>query len=333
VSSAALAALFLLAALVSLGMSWLLVSRLERVGERLGLSEGLLGLVAALAADAPEITAAITALVHHEQHVGAGVILGSNLFNLAALLGLGAVAAGRIALHRKVVVLGGAFAVPVAGACVLGLQGVVSPSVSLAIGSIGLLSYAIVLAEGSKGLGRLALPRRWVRWLGSAVAEEEAELAEAIHPRRGTFGDAIVVGASLVTVVVASIAMERLASSLGRRYAVPQIVIGALVLAAVTSLPNAVAGIYLASKGRGAAALSTSLNSNSINVTLGLLLPAAVVGLGKTSTLTTLLAVWWIGLSTCILISAYRSRGLGRGAGIVIVCAYLIFVGWLLTNV
>ena len=64
---------FALGALVSLATSWLLVTRLERVGERLGFSEALLGLVAALAADAPEITSSVTALVHHERAVGAGI--------------------------------------------------------------------------------------------------------------------------------------------------------------------------------------------------------------------------------------------------------------------
>ena len=54
------AAAFLAGALVSLATSWLLVSRLERVGERLGLSEAVLGIVAAMAADAPEVTAAVT---------------------------------------------------------------------------------------------------------------------------------------------------------------------------------------------------------------------------------------------------------------------------------
>ena len=53
---------FAAGALVSLAVSWVLVSRLERVGERLGLSEALLGIVAALAADAPEVTAAVTAI-------------------------------------------------------------------------------------------------------------------------------------------------------------------------------------------------------------------------------------------------------------------------------
>ena len=93
---------FLAGTVVSLITSIVLVARLERVGERLRLSEALLGIVAALAADAPEVTAAVTAVVHHEQRVGAGVILGSNVFNLAALLGLAAIVAGRIGLHRKV---------------------------------------------------------------------------------------------------------------------------------------------------------------------------------------------------------------------------------------
>src|ERR1700678_4072259 len=101
---------FGLGAAVSLLTSWVLVSRLERVGERFGLSEALLGLVAALAADAPEITASVTALLHHQRTIGAGVVIGSNVFNLAALLGLGAVVAGRIGLHRKVVLLGGVIA-------------------------------------------------------------------------------------------------------------------------------------------------------------------------------------------------------------------------------
>ena len=71
----------------------------ERIGERLGLSEALLGVVAALAADAQEITSSISALTAHQQKVGAGVIIGSNVFNLAALLGIWpAVAAGQ---HRR----------------------------------------------------------------------------------------------------------------------------------------------------------------------------------------------------------------------------------------
>jgi Sodium/calcium exchanger protein len=127
-------AAFLAGAVVSLATSWLLVSRLERVGERLGLSEALLGIVAALAADAPEVTAAVSAMASGEQRLGAGVVIGSNVLNLAALLGLGAVVAGRIALHRKVVLLGGTVAVAVAGVCRAVVLGVVPPTAGCLLG-------------------------------------------------------------------------------------------------------------------------------------------------------------------------------------------------------
>ena len=122
---------FVVGATASLLTSWVLVTRLERIGSRIGFSEALLGLVAAFAADAPEITAAVTALAHHQQAVGAGVVIGSNVFNLAALLGLGAFVAGRVDLHRKVVLLSGAIAMFVALVCLLAVARVISPLAAL----------------------------------------------------------------------------------------------------------------------------------------------------------------------------------------------------------
>ena len=75
---------------MALASSAALVTALERIGARFGLPEATLGLLVALAADSPEVTSALTAYVRGEPSVGAGVVLGSNAFNLAALLGLGA---------------------------------------------------------------------------------------------------------------------------------------------------------------------------------------------------------------------------------------------------
>ena len=130
---------------------------------------------------------------------------------------------------------------------------------------------------------------------------------------------------SLLVVVAASVMMERAASALGSRFAVPEIVVGALVLAAVTSLPNAVAAVWLAARGRGAATLSTALNSNALNITIGLLLPAAVIGLGHPGGQTTLIAAWYAGLTAVVLAFAYRDRGIRRAAGILVIAAYLLF--------
>ncbi|HMD45199.1 MAG TPA: hypothetical protein VKG43_03510 [Acidimicrobiales bacterium] len=319
--------LFVVGALVSLSTSWVLVQRLERVGERIGLSEGLLGLVAALAADAPEITSAISAVAHHQKTVGAGVVLGSNVFNLAALLGLAAVVAGVIALHRRVVFLSGSVALWVAVVCLLAVTGALSAVVALVLCLLALGPYAVVLGHGARWL---PVSKRAAAWLEAAEADEELELSEAIAPERGRPVDVVVAGVALVVVVVASVVMERSATTIGTRYGWPEIVTGGIVLAGVTSVPNAVSAVYLARRGRGAAVLSTALNSNALNVTVGLLLPAAFVGLGAPSGQTTLVAAWYLGLTVVALILAYVGRGLGRAAGSIIIAGYLAFVAALL---
>jgi cation:H+ antiporter len=319
--------IFLLAAGVALGTSWVMVSRLERVGERLGLSEAFLGLVAALAADAPEITSAATALIRHQPEVGAGVVLGSGPFNLAALLGLGAVLAGRITLHRRVIALGGAVAVAIAVAALVTVQVRVAPGAGLVFSLVILAGYIAVLGLGLKGRSVPVLPPVLASWLQAAAAEEEAEMEEGQLPEPGSIRDAVIVGVSLVVVVLASVAMERSAVSLGQRLSVSDIVIGALVLAGVTSLPNSVAAIYLVRRGRGAATFSTALNSNNLNIVAGLLIPATVLGLGPPSEAAVLVAAWCAGLTAFTVGLGYWRGGFTRATGLMIIAGYIGFAG------
>jgi cation:H+ antiporter len=274
----------------------------------------------------------VTALVGGHARIGAGVVIGSNVFNIAALLGLGAVIAGEIALHRRVVVLEAIVALSVAAACVAVVIGAIPAVAGLVIVLAVLVPYLVILGVKRDRISRLGLPQAWARWLTGAIAEEEQELEVAIHPRRGRTRDAVIAAAAVLVVVGASIAMEQSASRLGARHGVPEIVVGGLVLAAVTSLPNAVAAIYLARRGRGAATLSTAMNSNALNVAAGLLLPATIVGLGATSTSATLVVLWYFGLTVLALGCAYAGSGLLRGEGVLIICAYLAFVGLILTS-
>jgi len=288
--------------MLSLGSSWVLVARLERVGARLGLSEALLGVLAALAADTPEITSAVTALAGHHSKIGAGIVIGSNVFNLAALLGLTAVLAGTIALHRRVILMEGTVAVWIAAVCLAAIIRLVSPAVGLILVVGVLVPYLLIQGVRHDRLFGIGLPDRWVRWLTDAIDEEQLELEPAIHPQRGRTSDGIVAAIAVLIVVGASLAMEQAASKLGTRHAIPQIVIGGLILAGVTSLPNAVAAVYLSRRGRGTATLSTAMNSNAINVAAGLLLPATIVGLSGSSGQATLVAGWYHG---ALIILAY----------------------------
>lgn len=314
--------------LATLATSWLLVSRIERIGGRFGASEAMLGLLAALAADTPEISSAVSALAHHQRAVGVGVVLGSNVFNLAALLGLGAVTAGRIALHRRVVVLEGVVAVWIALISLLTVNGVFPSAAGLALVVALLLPYTVLARSqrGRSGTGRLRT------WINAAIREEELELRPAMDHRRWRSVDVAVASLALVVVVTASVAMERAASTLGRRFSISDIVVGTVVLAGVTSLPNAVAAVYLARRGRGAATLSTALNSNALNVAGGLLVPAVIVGIGRPTSNLSSVAGWYLALTVGVLVIAYRNSGLRRSVGVAVIAAYGVFVGVLVST-
>jgi cation:H+ antiporter len=327
VAAVALAYLaFIGGAVVILATSWLLVTRLERVGERFGLTEALLGVVAALGADAPEISSSVSALYQHQRAIGAGVVIGSNAFNLAALLGLGALVSGFITLHRRVVVLAGVIATWIGVCCVGAETRAVSDVVGLFMACAVFIPYLVVLGLRRSTLTRAIIPRRFAPWLVAAVHEEELELDEVIRPLRGGATDAAVALGALVVVVLSSVAMERGASHLGHHFHIANAVIGGIILAAVTSLPNAVAAVYLASRGRGAAALSTAMTSNNLNVIAGLLIPGAVVGLAVPSIAGTLTATSYLALTVVVLALAYAKSGLNRIAGWIIVATYGAFV-------
>lgn len=316
---------FAAGATVSLVASAVLVTCLERVGGMLGLSEAMLGMTAALAANAPEITSATTALARGEHTIGVGVVLGSNVFNLAALLGLSALIAGRIPLHRRVILLAGTIAMWLAVVSVATVAGV-PPVAGLLLALVVFVPYVVLSAISLVTMARLPLPWRVIRWIHRAIVEEESELLEAINPEPGDRRDVLLAAAALVVVIVASIAMERSASSLGAHFGLSQIVVGGVVLAAVTSLPNAVAAVYLGMRGRGSAVLSEAMNSNNLNVVLGLLVPGAILGLGHVGSPEYVAAAWYAGLTLVALLMAFAGSGLRRSSGTVIVVGYAAFV-------
>ena len=128
----------------------------------------------------------------------------------------------------------------------------------------------------------------------------------------------------LAAVVGGAYGMVAAAQSLGNRWDVSDVVLGALVLAALTSIPNLLAAVRLALHGRGAACVSESLNSNNANILVGLCLPALILGLGSSSGVETFAAWWMVGM-TLIAVGLAFGGGLTRREGALIVALYVAF--------
>jgi cation:H+ antiporter len=325
--------LFLASLALSILSSLVLAETVDRLGSRLGVSEGLLGILTALGADAPEISAAVTAIQGGRASLGFGVVLGSNIFNLAALLGLSAVVAGHVHIHRVGLLWEGVVVMATTALVSALLLGLLSPPATVGLMAVALVPYVLVSSLRPAQAERLAASGgRPQALLLSVLADVTRDVRTGETAPRASRHDLLTLVPSLVCVVLASVGMVRASVVLGGRWGVPQFLVGTLVLASVTGIPNVIAAVRLALRRRGSAVVSESLNSNTINLLVGIALPALVLGVGQASSQTRL-SVWWLlAMTLGGLLLTGRKGGLHRWEGLVVIGAYLAFVGLLVVR-
>src|SRR6516165_6510536 len=140
--------LFLASLAVTLYAARSFARRLDRLGVRFGLPETLIGLLTALAADGPEISSALVALIKGAHSVGVGVVIGSNAFNLAAMIGVSALLAGRVALSRRALALDGLIGVAIALIAAALLLGWISAPLAAILATGTFAPYLWAIAAG-----------------------------------------------------------------------------------------------------------------------------------------------------------------------------------------
>ncbi|HYY02379.1 MAG TPA: hypothetical protein VE736_00705 [Gaiellaceae bacterium] len=304
---------------VTVASSLVLARELDRIGERLGFSEALLGIVTAVGADAPEISSAVAAIVTGHNETGVGVVVGSNVFNIAALLGLSAVIAGSVHIHRHGLALVGSVAVLTAVVGLLLVLRWVPPAAALPLALAVVVPYVVLSSLRAASVERLPLP------LQNAIREEQRDARRDEFAGVGSAFDALVLVPALAGVVGGATAMVYAAQSLGDRWNVSDVVIGTIVLAALTGLPNVIAAIRLARHGRGAACVSESLNSNNANIVVGLCIPALALGIGRPSSMQRFDALSMVVLTFVAVALAFRTSRLTRVDGYGIILLYAAF--------
>ncbi len=323
---------FVLALGLSIVSSLVLARDIEKIGRRFDLPEPLLGLLAALGADSPEISAAISALQSGHHDIGAGIVVGSNLFNLAALLGLSAVVANGIRIRRAGLMLNASAAIGVTAVAVVLIVTRLSGLFSLGLVLLVFLPYVAVISLRPERVAERAGSTWFGRYLERALTTAERDAREDRKPPKAQRDDFLTAIPALASVALASIALVHTTTELGGRYHVPDVVIGTLVLATLTGIPNLVAAVRLAKRRRGSAAVSEALNSNTINIVVGLVVPAVMVGIARPSALAQIGAAWLLGLTVLTALLTGVRGGLLRSEGLVVIGVYLGYVGLVLAG-
>jgi len=148
---------FLVSIGVMLAASAVFARRLDHIGLRLGLPEAILGLLTALAADAPELASAVTALVASRHEIAVGVVVGASAFNLAAMLGLSAVVTARIRARHETLELESFVGLWMIGMAIAIAAGVLGSTTGMVLVAVVAVPYVVLLVAGPRSVPRLRL--------------------------------------------------------------------------------------------------------------------------------------------------------------------------------
>lgn len=316
--STGLAAVYFVVSLVAtLYAAAVFADKLDKLGHRLGLPEALLGLLTAAGADAPELASAVAALTSGAKDTGFGVLVGASVLNIATMLGLSVVVCGCVRLRREQLVLEGSVAAGVALLVVLMMFGVLPAWVVLLVAVVLLTPYVAVvaLAEGHVLSVRRRIALR--RTMGERHRRMPLRSREIWQPL-------LLIVPAVAAIVLGSIGMVHAAIRLGHSAGMPDVLVGTLVLAIVTSLPNAYTGIRLGIAGRGSALVSESMNSNTINLVGGIIIPALFVTFAS-GALERADAIWLLVATVLATALLFPRGGIRRVGGAVLVLSWIAF--------
>ena len=315
---------FLVSIAVMLGAAAVFAGRLDHMGIRLGWPETLLGLLTALAADAPELVSAITALAEDRHAEAVGVVVGASTFNLAAMLGLSAIVAGRVRARHEALEIEAFVGLWIVAVSLVVVTGGIAAEAGLLLVALVAVPYVFLLACGPARVRRLPFRLGRSRLISRSFGELHHR-ERTLNSRRETLMLVLILVVALCLILVGGIATVRSANVLADAWSVPEEIVGAVILAILSALPNAWTGVRFGLQRRGSALMSETLNSNSINLAVGITL-AGALGTLVFAGRDVFNISWLLGMTVVAVALFGRHRGGGRVAGALLIALYAVFV-------
>lgn len=231
----------------------------EKIALHYKISSFVIGAtVVALGTSLPEMAASVVASMHHKSDLAVSNVIGSNIFNIALVLGVVFFLAGKMLPKRDMFADDSAWALfPIMVFLVVGYDGTISRF---------------------EGLVYICMMGAYLMFLfnnASFLLEEEVdeELAKEAFDWKRT-GAMLLIGFILV-IGGANYAVES-ASAIARSFGVSEWVIGLLLVALGTSLPELVVSIQAAKKKNADMIIGNIIGSNVANFTMVIGMAATV---------------------------------------------------------
>lgn len=291
--------------LLVLGGDWL-VDGAVGIARRAKLSPMVIGLtIVAFGTSAPELLVSIQAAIGGNPGIALGNVVGSNIANIALILGLTAL------IHP----------IPVAGATIrIDTPFLVFATIALTI--ITILCGALNRLEGIIGLALLLLFISY-QIRNSRETNKDVETSTAAPP----------IWKSIILLVVGIAALKfgaqwlvdgavAIASALG----VDDRIIGLTIVAIGTSLPELFASVIAARRGNVDLAVGNVVGSNLFNIMCVLSASCAISPIVSVPTGFTTDCLWMLALTLLIWLQLRTDHMLTRAEGTVLLCTYITFI-------
>jgi cation:H+ antiporter len=325
--------LFLISLLMVMVTAAWFTRRLEALCDMFGLSIGMLSLLSAIGANIPNYAASLVAIIGGHTDIGIGIIIGSSIYNMAIILGLCTLAsreapgitlstqeardARGIAWYTLAITLSILVVIALLSATTMRAE------TRLATPMYLLLANMIVLGIFSTLVVHI-LRRSHPAPTSPLATHRHAHLDRAPSVRVFRLSGEVVL--SLAIALLGVIVMVQSGQTVSLEIHLPQTLIGFVVLAVATSLPNTVVAVSLARTGEAAASIEEVFNSNSVNIALGMALPLLFwQGVLYDRSILLLDMPLTIVLTLGMLISVFRCR-MSRPFGVMLLCIYVAWV-------
>lgn len=290
------------------------------VARRLGLSELLIGLtLVGFGTSSPELITSIDAALVGSPGIALGNVIGSNIGNILLILAL-------VLLIKPIAV----------NPAAVGRDGVIALGVS-----IGLAALALAFGELNRMIGILLLAGLaiyifavWrIESRGGVAAEMHVEASHTHDPApQALWVSGLFVTAGLGLLMLGANFLVTGAVATARIAGLSETVIGLTIVAIGTSLPELVATLAAALKGRSDVAFGNIVGSNIYNI-LGILgLTALIHPLPIPPDVGLLDWGALVGAAALLLVFALTGRRLTRLEGVAFLAAYVAFVFLLLSK-
>ena len=327
-------AIFLASLLIVLSAAAWFTRRLEALCDRLDLSAGMLSILSALGANIPNYVASIVAIANGQQDVGLGIIIGSNMYNLAIILGLSALVAPgshgiRLRLKEKhdvLIIAYYAFAITLTTLLAIWLllrTPIVVPASAQLLTLVPLILALILTCAIFSSFVYHIVKRPHPSYTRSLDKQEVSRSRTYPGSLMRLIAEVLF---ALVIALAGVIVMVQSGEQLTADVHMPAALAGLLVLAVATSLPNTVVAVILVRTGRMAACVEEIFSSNSINATLGIALPLLLWRALLQDHLLLALDGPCIILLTLGIIVCIRMSRLNRIIGLCLLLSYAVWV-------